>query len=512
MVYTRNNSFFICHRCLHVTFLKSDIKRHINKQYKCEAKYCCLLSPDEVATRSIHKRYFFLNVTHLPTFSDYQLVKLITNYHKALNVITDINDLYGNKVHSESSCTKTDDVSNQTMVIVSDSPSLTTHESLESNSTSCQYKDEYFQPIPTSSNDLLTHLYNDSSKSSESIDVSKESDHTVKSTDIQTLESIPKEALIKLFEQFNIRDITEDDRSSIVSMDADLNKGESIVQDNLQELYKHFVDKYGNKLFQCTRCMHTCNRKDNIIRHITSSKKCTIHSMVYGKAKGNLVGNTVNISNNQYIVNNNNTQNNTIQNVTKLELKDFGDEDYDYLHIPKNIVDKSDFYLHKNFFREILLNDVNKNIYFDKKYAFVYMNGRITRIPRDKGVCLAIMKMRKTINSYMSYNNKIKHNTQKIDKIDKFHSVMVNKYLVDTIHRTYNPETFEFERSNSLGIRVRDRVMSDITYATEEFNDITKKILEELVGCDQSIDECYQVNIEHYVPSRLRTQQLKDDY
>ena len=57
----KNNSCFLCHKCLHPFYLKSDLQRHLDKKEPCEAKYNCLLSNEDIKEKSIYKRYYFNN-------------------------------------------------------------------------------------------------------------------------------------------------------------------------------------------------------------------------------------------------------------------------------------------------------------------------------------------------------------------------------------------------------------------------------------------------------------------
>ena len=47
--------------------------------------------------------------------------------------------------------------------------------------------------------------------------------------------------------------------------------------------------------------------------------------------------------------------------------------------------------------------------------------------------------------------------------VDKYYSVMKNKYVFDTIHKPYNIETKKFDYCETKNIRTRDKCLSEIT-------------------------------------------------
>ncbi len=77
MNYNKDNSCFLCHKCLHPFFLKSDLQRHLDKKEPCESKYNCLLSKDEIINKSKSKRYYFYNNINPNNLETYQKIILI---------------------------------------------------------------------------------------------------------------------------------------------------------------------------------------------------------------------------------------------------------------------------------------------------------------------------------------------------------------------------------------------------------------------------------------------------
>ncbi len=97
MNFTKNNSCYICHRCLYTAFLKSDMEKHCNKGTICDVKYNCLLLPKDSKNLSVNKRYYFVDKKDdipMSSCDKFYLIKLITQYHDLLNVISNSFESY----------------------------------------------------------------------------------------------------------------------------------------------------------------------------------------------------------------------------------------------------------------------------------------------------------------------------------------------------------------------------------------------------------------------------------
>jgi hypothetical protein len=89
MNFNKDNSFFVCHRCLHITFLKTDMEKHCNRYRLCEAKYNCLLSIQEINEKSLNKRYYLCN-NQVKEIEKYHLINLVNNYNEKINIINNL--------------------------------------------------------------------------------------------------------------------------------------------------------------------------------------------------------------------------------------------------------------------------------------------------------------------------------------------------------------------------------------------------------------------------------------
>lgn len=88
MKFTKDNSFFLCHRCFYTTHLKNDMTKHYERKTICDLKYVSdeYMTPKEYYDLSVKKRYFFYS--KLPTFiSNSTYIKLIKEYHNNTNYI-----------------------------------------------------------------------------------------------------------------------------------------------------------------------------------------------------------------------------------------------------------------------------------------------------------------------------------------------------------------------------------------------------------------------------------------
>ncbi len=412
MNYNKENSFFICYCCLHITFLKSDLEKHLNKKEPCEANYNCLLSKDEIKHKSLFNRFYLLEPLKIKELEKYHLIMLVTQYNNGLNIITNINEI--NK-----------------------------------------------------KNDLL--IINDS-------------------------------IINKLDEE--IKEIK-----------------------NIQNIDDYIVNIDNKKRYKCFKCntiykkkisliehfdnVELCNKRKEINKAIENDKSDRINKILHNEQinKNNQVINN-NIQNNN-IQNNNIQNNNTSLNNYSVGLKDFIENNYSHSHIPRDVILNKDFYLHKNFLNLILENDENKNIYFDGKYAFIYTDGGLKRIQSDKAGYLVLEKLDKAIISYI-YSNP-QSLKEDFSYVDRYYSVMKNKYIFDTIHKPYNLDTKKFDYCETRNIRTRDKCLSEITHICNLHKDKTKQIMKEKEYDKYEIDTSYQVNIPNYESSRTRNKGFIDN-
>ena len=478
MVYTRDNSFFICHRCLYTCFLKSDIKRHMQKKNPCNSEYTHLYTKDEINTLSVGKRYYIPDSTSLPMFTKNQLIKLVKNYNKTENVIDDIRNLSGNRSVDDDSLLPAVDMS---MILSqeADAESLLLSQGIPSG---------FPQAIPG------------------------------------IVQGFPQDipGIAPGFPQ-DIPGIAPGFPQPIHGMSSGMPFG---FPHGLPGLPPGFSSSLSiptvtpttsDQKFMCEKCGTKFTKKYNYYVHQRESKRCKEISKV-NVCVDNRQSYTTNIANAQYNIYNtiqNNTQNitNSVKNDSKVSVvvKDFINDDYAYDHIPRSVIDHKDFFLPKNFLKHILMNDKNKNIYFENKYAFMYTNGRISRIPTDKAAYLILEKLKIAIELFIRTKGLTKADPERSKKIERYLEVNVWKYMNDTTYKKYNIDTDEYEHIQFLCIRLRDHIMSELSHVLNGERDEIIQLLSTIVPDMDDIDTSYSIHIEDYISTRLRNKPLKDD-
>ncbi len=109
--YNKKNSFYICYNCLHMTFLKSDLNKHLHRKEPCEAKYNYLLSKDEIIKKSLYNRFYLLEPIKIKDLEKYHLIMLVTQYNNKLNIISNINKI--NKINESNSTIQITNIFNE---------------------------------------------------------------------------------------------------------------------------------------------------------------------------------------------------------------------------------------------------------------------------------------------------------------------------------------------------------------------------------------------------------------
>jgi uncharacterized C2H2 Zn-finger protein len=289
--------------------------------------------------------------------------------------------------------------------------------------------------------------------------------------------------------------------------------------------YICYVD--GERRFKCTRCMSIYKRKESLMKHLENKMRCDrmykfLQSMLRNKDEESTNGvagagggyNPVQNILNQNIQNiQNNNNNNTIQNVSNCNLvvRDFIQDKYLHDHIPAKFIEQDDFYLLKNFLNAVMINQKNRNIYFEGKYAFFYADGYLKRIPADKAGHIILGKMRDCIEYYILENPLRTKPSEEYIYVYKYYDVMASKWKYDTLYRPYVHQTRSYIPCETANIRTRDTHLSDVMRVVNSYKDITRDVFTEL-GCYQiEIDTNYNVNIPDYVSSKMRNKEFVDN-
>ena len=295
----------------------------------------------------------------------------------------------------------------------------------------------------------------------------------------------------------------------------------------------------GIERYKCTNCSFIFNSEKSLITHLNSTKTCkayhhkkmiidsrkaheTSKSIDDGSKKGSIqsaatIINGTYIQNQQNITNINNIQNNNIQNnnhikpAIQLEIKDFFEDDYEYIHIDNGCVFDDSFFEHANFLSHIFSNDVNKNVYFDKGYAYLFVRGDgIVRIPKDKAGSIIMGKLSSAIGSYLRSNSLI--NAADYKYVETMYEIEKKKYDADTLYKKYNFKKKAYDDKMSTYKRTRDHNLTVIATALRKHKDTVAEVFQYLYpGYNPEETSNYEVYLKHFVAKRLRNEEFSDD-
>ncbi len=510
MSYTKDNSCFLCHRCLETFHQKSSILRHLDRKNKCIEAYRCPYNDKEVNIRSLH-RFYFDGVTTFPDLTIADKTRLVLNYNDGINIIlpeffTD----YG-KDSELSLCKLAREPSDPTSI--SDVPS----KDQRSNVSGA------IQPLDTKRVDQRSEMLEELQKVSESdfnadwlpSDMSLQPSGDLRSS--RTFSHYPKKVVDTINE-------------SSESMNT----------------YRIVVE--GIEKFKCIRCITIFNNEKSLLKHMENKKTCesrckkrslyqtystsladqgsaggsrksssSDESKYTGSIStgshttlinGTFIQNQQNIHNQQNI-NNNVVQNNQVNPRIQLELKNFLQSDFDYIHINNNEVFNDDFFRHKTFLSHILQNDVNKIIYFDRSFAYIHTNKQIIRVPKDKAGYILMNKLSSTMGSYLRSNSLIKQ--EDYDDIIKFYNVEERKYLNDTLYKEYDFKLHQHVPSTSQYMRTREHYLGEAIGAIVQVQDRIKELFNQIVPIEERDESVVDLNIINFTPRSERLKGFGDE-
>ncbi len=530
MTYTKENSFFVCHRCLHTFYYKADVKRHLSKQKKCESEYNCLMSNQEILLKSTHKRFYFPGAETFPPIKKHHLLRLVSDYHQEINVIPNLSilnipkkrpDLFDHQLSLPLTNEDHHMVISTTDDGTSDLKDSTCNSvlPLEANRVENQsgLPEESIKMVQMLFDKFIANTKRDNGPSSlsSSPDGSdhQESNH-MDQKDNEVEEDVGTLLMQSLIDLLGKRHKNH----SVISDDATDNATEDGSEDDSKSNYSekmftsNMITEDGKPKYQCEKCDRIFTRKDSYLRHMKNTKSCSekeaYKKMIIATSQKQINNNIYNISNSQTI---NNSGVNNYENKIEVKVRDFFGAPFEYIHIPNELVHKKDFFLHHNFIPYVFENDANKNIYFENGYAFIYTNKGIIRIPSEKGVYMILEKLDSTIGSYLRTNSLI--NPDDYAFVIWFYSVVRNKYLTDSIYRDYDVDTHQFFPFETKNIRTRDKYMSEVIKIVNAYKGRIMEILQPFIDNNNGeIDTNYKLNIPFYESSRMRNKGFEEKY
>jgi hypothetical protein len=90
--FTKDNSYYMCPRCMVPFYHKSDMARHIYRKTPC--KHPLSHYTNKITEEKAYQRYYFYGVTTLPTLTTRQKRNMISKLNSKINIIYDTNILY----------------------------------------------------------------------------------------------------------------------------------------------------------------------------------------------------------------------------------------------------------------------------------------------------------------------------------------------------------------------------------------------------------------------------------
>ncbi len=457
MKFTKDNSFFICHRCLYRSFLKTDMIKHYERKNICDIKYCETNSYtiDDYKRLSINKRYY-TNHT-LKHYPESVLIKYILNFHDEINIIDDDSDIY-NIINNDKKYY------------------ITNNENME-----CDLKIENIEEydLKIEEQDLEIEEYN-----------LKIEENDLKNKNLENITKIENEDYM----------IIDNEIYYIISIN------------NIDKINEYKGKKV---IFKCYGCDTEYRKKFNFINHLQNDKLCHKKKLFNEYIKKCEDIKTEN-KHSQIIINN---QNNNIQNNNhndygnyKLKLRDFFLEGYSIDHIDLDKLNYNDFYLYDNMLNLILENDENKNIYFDNNNAIFYTKNNLSVLPNDKAVYVLLEKMGSVANKIVNLQDE--EAQAKLNHIKDYYRINLNKYKFDTIFKKYdvNEKKFIYDSDVPKNIRTRDECIQTTISIINNYEDDIQQIFKNKKLNTKKLPPPMPYNIEYYLSIKERYKELKDEY
>ncbi len=420
---TKDNSCYMCPRCLYSSYQRSDMVKHLNRKNKCNGPYLCKFSDRDVVQKAFNL-YYFHGVTTFPTLSISQKINMVNKYNDNINLIY--------------------------------------HTSM------------LFSP-------------------NESKYASKTTEGMTEETTEEMTEGITEEMTEGITEEMTEETTEEMTEETTEEMNEETT--EEMTEETTEEMTEKISCK--NNSFQCIRCMYTFKCKRNLINHYINKKSCD-ERINMNKLQKKLsiitqIEKKLGVPLNPVV--------DIIKKKDTLKLRDFIYENFDYSHIDINAVFDLSFFNHESFLSTIFSNDVNKNVYFDEKYGYFYMDGMIYRDRCDRVGYIVMEKLAHTLKSFIQKNPLI--DPADYSHIIKFYSVEKLKYCMDTIYKSYDFEKREYVPNICLQYRTRDHYLTTIINSINYYKDWTLTIIDILQISNEVTD--YKLELpDNYQAVQLR--------
>ena len=306
---------------------------------------------------------------------------------------------------------------------------------------------------------------------------------------------------------------------------SDMMDGKNIEEDNTEYEDDDDKEEKKQKKHVCPNCGSTFSKKGKLVNHLEQTEKKIKHCermKWYNQSMKNVshevthetVGSAQNgiyIHGHNNSVNIQNINHNQTTNMTKLDVKDFLRDTYNYSHIVPYELD-SDFYILSKFLPLLMQNHENHNLFFfeSQREACVFTSDTIRKMPADKAGFLILDKLKKTLSKLICDTVLDRESREKFEFMTKYYTKILNKYRCDTLYRDYDTETHTFKPvTHGECMRSRDEMLTIMIGAINRHErEIKSKIME-----NEEIEPRFIVNtnpcIEDFASSRVRYRDLK---
>ncbi len=314
---------------------------------------------------------------------------------------------------------------------------------------------------------------------------------------------------------FNINtdSLSKDDYLYIVNHYYD---EKNVINENFRKNSKQNKNETENKIessFICEKCNVSFSKKYNLQRHQMKDicKKNEVYQSI--KNEKNNYNNIIEESNQnyddvEYIENIETTENSIIEEplfkiigFSNIEITDNNiiedfNKEFDISHIKDDFYIQKDFYLYNNFFRMIMKNKKNHNIYIEDDKAIIYTNNDLIKINADKAIYLILDKLNKTINLLLNKQNEETRNYYQY--INNYYHHIKYMYREDSMFENYDIHEKKFiDISNINLFKSRDLFFVKIVNSILDFKHITRENLKLTVKKVNDIPFC-NINIKGY--------------
>ena len=292
-------------------------------------------------------------------------------------------------------------------------------------------------------------------------------------------------------------------------------------------------DDNNKKKFICEFCETSYSSKQNLINHLKNKKLCdqkreyNNFMKEFNKIRlekeinnnNNQKNNQINNNqinnqqiNNQQINNNqiNNNQNifnsNNIQNHNNFTIKDFIKDNYDLTHIKDSYYKNKDFFLFNNFLEQVMLNEKNRNIYFNDDKAIFLNENELNKMSDEKAGLLVLQKLSKCMDILLLRQDE--QSREYYSFIQNYYRIIQGQYKFDTLYKEYDIDDRKFVSIGSNNMfRARDRHLLKMKKVLEKHNNNIRKNLCNFSDNGEILT--FEPNIEDFISKRARYRDLK---